>query len=410
MLSSQVFTSYIINKKCGTEALGTYALVLAIAQIVVQGFSAPFSSLIRRDLAIGNVNVREFIKNILTLRLGNIFIVILSLFLIEPVLSYQLLQIRSFLILMFLIKGIEMMNDTYFVTYQALSKYKLYALLKIGNATFVWIGLILLLYINPDVHYFYYIPIFIGSIFLVINFFLFKLNTNYSKSSIQNHSIKGPSQIKTLLKETWPIMINSLAYQASAKLNAIVLFNFIGSKAVGVFSVFLMFSNIFAGLGNPIGIVFIGKYSIFIEKSAEKFEAYFRKTIIAFLGIGILLCTTFIIFIPNILYYYKFDIPNLKLISLIIALSIPFAFATGCIGNIFVVLRKQLLGMYISFVMLFLNLLFFTFFVNFWGLNGATFAYLLCTFLQLLLIVILAFMVNKKLINSDSNRLNSGHT
>ena len=54
ILGAQVLASFVLNKKYGIEAVGVYALVLAVAQIVVVGVSLPFSSLIRRDLLYFN--------------------------------------------------------------------------------------------------------------------------------------------------------------------------------------------------------------------------------------------------------------------------------------------------------------------------------------------------------------------
>lgn len=395
MLGAQVLMSFVINAKYGLEAVGIYALVLAIAQIVITGISQPFSSLIRRDLAIvGENHAKQYINDVNYFRLINIVFVLLLFFICTPFLAKNVQNIKPFLFLMIIAKGFEMLNDTFFVTYQSLSKYKMYATLKISYASAILLSLMFFYFFNYSVQLLYMTQVCTGVLLLVLNLFLSKRKFNVDVKKPLSFSLIISQ--KKLLVEAWPMMLNSLVSQTSAKLNAIIIFHLISAKDLGVFSILIMFSNIFSGVGNSIGIIAIGKFSVIFEESVTKFKIFFKKSLLIFFALGMLLAGIYVLCTPLLQYFYKLEIENFIILNAIIGIAIPFLFVTSSISNIFLILKKQISGVYISVIVLFINVTLYIALTTMYNLNGAAYAYLAMAIVQLLLIVFWAFKILQK--------------
>lgn len=396
MIGAQVLASFVINHKYGISSVGEYALLLAVSQIVIVGVSMPFSSLIRRDLSLlGFKEAGSYIFNVNYFRMANTIITIVVAILIMPFFSASIAGIKLFLILMLLYKGLDMLNDTYFVTYQSLTKYRTYAALKISYAVLILASLAVIYISNLPIEFFYYSQVGIALLFFLFNSYMFRHNKMHYRGETVKKGINTIARIN-LLKEAWPMIINSLVSQASAKLNAIIIFHFIGAGDLGVFSVLLMFSNIFAGVGNSIGIVVISNFTILIEKSVTRFRIFFRKSLFLFFSVGIGMALLYAIFLPFLIKFYKFEMPGLLWLNIFIGSAIPFLFTTSCISNIFLILKKQIAGMYVSVVVLIINIVLYIGLSYTYNLKGAAYAYFIMALFQLCLILIWSFRILQK--------------
>ena len=375
MLGAQVLASFVINDKYGIEAVGAYALVLAIAQIVIVGVGMPFSSLLRRDLALqGFKEAGNYTTVVNYFRLSITVISISITLLLFPFFGHDIAQVRLFLILMLLTKGIDMLNDTYFVAYQSVAKYRTYATLKMSYAALIWASLAVMYFGDFPLPIFYYTQVAIAATFLLLNIYLFRRFRLQDLSSVGAPLHTQITQPRQLIKEAWPMIVNSLVSQGSAKLNAIIIFHFIGAGDLGVFSVLLMFSNIFAGVGNAIGIVVISNFTLLMQSSVVKFRLFFTKSLGVFFGIGLLMALLYSIALPFLIQFYHFEQYNLYWLNVFIGSAIPFLFTTSCISNIFLILNKQIVGMYVAIVVLFVNVMAYVGLSHSFQLQGAGYA------------------------------------
>jgi len=394
MLGAQVLASFVINDKYGIEAVGAYVLVLTIAQIVIVGLGMPFSFLLRRDLAL--YGFKEAGNYTTLVNYFRTFIIVISIgftLLLFPFFGHDIAQVRLFLILMLLTKGLEMLNDTYFVAYQSVGKYRTYATLKMSYASLIWASLSVMYFGNFTLHIFYYTQVAIAAVFLLLNVYLFR------RFRLQDLNLVGAplhtriTQARQLIREAWPMTVNSLVSQGSAKLNAVIIFHFIGAGDLGIFSVLLMFSNIFAGVGNAIGIVVISNFTLLVQSSVVKFRLFFTKSLVVFFGIGLLMTLLYIIALPFLVQLYHFEQLNLYWLNVFIGSAIPLLFTTSCIGNIFLILNKQIIGMYVAIVVLFVNVMAYVGLSYRFQLDGAGYAYFLMAFFQLALILWWTFRI-----------------
>lgn len=396
LLAAQVFISYTINHKYGVNSVGDYALLVTIAQISIQGLGQSFSPLIRRDLSIKGPNLAsEYINNTNYFRLFITIIAVVLVLISMPFFSENMSKLNLFLILIMFSKGFEMFNETYFVTYQSLSKYKLYASVKLTYSLLIWVNLLVFYFAYDNLTTFYISQIFLGVIFLIFNIFIYKsLNLSDKKFKF---NIKLSSQKKELILEAWPLMVNSLIFQASSRLNVIVLYSIIGAKELGIFSILIMFSNIFVGVSSSIGVVLIGKFTASANNSFHKFKQHYKKSLFVFLFMGLILAFIFLVTVPYLLKYYNLDFSNAGYINLIIGSTIPVLFGTGCIGSIFLILKKQIIGLYVSIIVLFINIPIYIILATKFGLIGGGYAYFITALIQFLIIIFWSLrIVNKK--------------
>jgi O-antigen/teichoic acid export membrane protein len=394
MLGAQVLASFVINDKYGIEAVGTYALVLAIAQIVIVGVSMPFSSLLRRDLALhGFKEAGNYTTFVNYFRLTITVISIALALLMFPFFGNAMTHVRLFLLLMLLTKGLEMLNDTYFVAYQSVAKYRTYAILKISYAALIWASLAVMYFGDFPLPVFYYTQVAIATAFLLVNVYLFRCFRLQDLKRLGAPLHSHITQPRQLIKEAWPMIVNSLVYQGGAKFNAFIIFHFIGAGDLGVFSVLLMFSNIFAGVGNAIGIVVISNFTLLLQSSVVKFRLFFTKSLVVFFAIGVLMALLYSIALPFLIQFYHFEQYNLFWLNVFIGSAIPLLFTTSCIGNIFLVLNKQIVGMWVGIVVLFVNVIAYVGLLHSFQLQGAGYAYFVIALLQLALILWWAYRI-----------------
>ena len=396
LLAAQVFLTYTINHKFGVNSVGDYALLITVAQITVQGLGQSFSPLIRRDLSIKGQNAAiNYVNNTNYFRIIFTVVAILGVVMSMPFFSENMKKLSFFLILIMFSKGFEMLNETYFVTYQSLSKYKLYATVKLFYSLLVWINLLLFYFAYDNLNLFYSSQVLLGISFFIFNILVFKALAT-EKNNFK-FTIKLSAEKKELLKEAWPLMVNALIFQASSRLNVIVLYNIIGAKELGIFSILILFSNIFAGVGNSIGVVLISKFTISANNSIIRFKTLYKKSLFAFFFIGLFLAILFLFSVPYLLKFYKLDFSHTGNINFIIGCGIPILFVTGCVGGIFLILKSQIIGVYVSLLVLLLNIPIYIILATKFGLFGGGYAYIITALLQLFLIVFWSVkIINRK--------------
>ena len=82
-------------------------------------------------------------------------------------------------------------------------------------------------------------------------------------------------------------------------------------------------------------------------------------------------------------------------------LEVPFlSCLPSCISNIFLILKKQIAGMYVSILVLVINILLYVSLAYGYNLQGAGYAYFIMALVQLGLILIWAFRILQKKMNA----------
>ena len=116
-----------------------------------------------------------------------------------------------------------------------------------------------------------------------------------------------------------------------------------------------MMVTVFTAFANALGIVFFPRLTKLFNTDKTAFFTYLKKISVTIFFIGLVLLGVFIITLPIQFKIFGRMPDYARNIFLIAGCSIPLTILSGVLGNIFVVMHKQKLGMYISFILLIVN-------------------------------------------------------
>lgn len=393
MLGAFVIVGFLINHYYSTELVGVYFLAYSIAQIGILGFGSAFSSLIRRDFCLNKYDTYDYFYKIQIIRLGNLALVFILSFFFVFYFYQPLANSLQFLLLVVMAKGFDALNETYYTVYQALNKLKEYSALKALNAISFVIVSFLSCISQKDISALYWLQLFVAIVFYAINFYWFK-KVNYLPLSTNQKHLEL-IDYKFLMVQALPLIINTFVFQLSLRVNSILIFDEIGEKSFGVFSIIVMTIGVFTGIASALGIFFLGKMSKSFVSYPDSFTKYLYKIVLFFLMFGLISFCVYLMFSPVIEHLFK--LTDYKNLYYIMSLSIPFVFVTGGIGGVFVVVSKQKIAMYLSFVVLVFNVIAYYFITNYFGLIGSGFAFLITSIFQSVILIIAIFYILRKL-------------
>lgn len=376
MLGSFVMINILVNHYYGTEAVGMYALSYSIAQVGILGIGSVFSMLMRRDLSLDEYGVRPYVSKVQILRTGNLVMVLL-LAAIAIFFFYAPLRANLGLVLMMVCaKGLDAMSETYYTAYQTLERLGEYSGLKLLNAAAL-IGVSVFVCVKRyDIEYLYLGQVGCSLLLLAINYFLWHRPRKTEGGKSAN---RGPSY-RFLLIESFPLMINALIFQLGTRASNIIVFDRLGEKDLGTFSIVVIMIGVFAGVANTLAIVFFGRLSRSFVNDPQNFNKRLHQTIALFFALGVAFFLLFLLFIPVIerLFGLTFDTGLYRVMSA----AIPFMFVVSCLGSIFTIIRKQKTGMYLSVIVMAVNLAGYYFLSQIFGLTGAAYAFLVTAVFQ----------------------------
>ena len=380
MLSSFVLVNILINHFYGTDVVGIYALSYAIAQIGILGIGSVYSLLIRRDLSVGDYDVRHYVAKVQILRSGNLA-VILVFAALGILFFYPELRINLGLVLLMIIaKGFDALSETYYTAYQTTNRLTDYSVLKITNAV-AFIGISFFICASRyEIHYLYWVQAGFAVLMFVVNLVRWEgLHT----LRLDRLGLAGP-EFRYLLSESYPLMINAMIFQLGVRANNILVFDKLGERDLGVFSLVVITVSVFAGVANTLAIVFFGRLSKIFADDPDIFFKRLHQTIALFLFLGTVFFCVYLLLVP--LIEKLFNLGQAKQFYALMAAAIPFMFIASCLGYVFTIIRKQKAGMYLAGVILAVNLSAYYLLTGRFGLMGAAYAFLVSAIFQSVII------------------------
>ncbi|MCA1638743.1 MAG: polysaccharide biosynthesis C-terminal domain-containing protein, partial [Acidobacteria bacterium] len=190
------------------------------------------------------------------------------------------------------------------------------------------------------------------------------------------------------------LIINALVFQLGLRLNSILIFDSIGEKNLGIFSIVVITIGMFTGVSNALALVFFGRLSRIFVDQPQAFLKRLHQTLGLFLIIGVSFFILYLLLIPVIEYLFGLTIDHQ--LYQIMSSAIPFMFIVSSLGSIFTIIKKQKLGMYLSVVVLFFNLLAYYLFIERYGLIGAGYAFLITFIFQSVIFYFASLMYLRK--------------
>lgn len=385
----------LINIYYGNVAMADFNLCYGVAQIAIIGAGGAFSAIIRRDVSLDNKPGKSYINNVLQLRLG---LIVVCLILALIVLLFNTNSTGSFLYflpLILLAKGLDILSETYYTTYQSLNEYRRYAILKMLNALLFIAGVATVAACRLPVHFIYLSMVASSLMSVAVNFFAYRgyvIKKEWAEKNASQQDYK-----MYLLAESWPIMLNAVFFQLSSRINIYIILILAGKDAVALFSGCLMAVTVFTAVSNSIGVVLFPGLNREFNRSTPL--AFFKKTTTALFVLFMIGCATAVVF--------YFTIPfQLTVIGKLPAgadelfkyatFSIPFSFSLAAVAYSFVIIKKQQFGLYLSVITLLFNILVFYLCINASKLHGMAYAYILSCVFQVLIMYLSLYSLLKK--------------
>ena len=379
----------LINRYYGTAQLGTFTLAVTISQIAILPLSSGFSGILRREVATTPALSSKYVTAVLQLR----SIIILSMLVLITIYTLSALQ-NTFVLLMFVSKGLDNLCETFYTAFQASNKILRCTILKCINAMLLFVTVFGCMHNLLGIEYIYYTHVGISLLMLCV------CAIDYIKIENPTYSIDKEVR-KYLLVETWPLLFNAIFFQVGARLSVIILAWYVSVQDLGTYSAAINIVSSITMVTNSIGVVLFAYFSrLFIEKPLQ-FVSTVNKITSYFLISGILLSGILYLLSPFVLKLYGKLPENATWVLQLLALAMTALFAHAPLGSIFTIMRFQKQGMVYAGIMVCLNLSLFFFGTKFFGLLGACMAYIIYQSINTLAeFLILNFYLKQKVLKT----------
>lgn len=288
-LSLGMITTVLIARYLGPSDFGLLNYSIAFVSIISVISSLGLDQIIVRKLVLFPKDKHEIIGTAFFLRIvGSILLITLSILLISIIRPGDTL---SLLLIVAISIGTAFQSlDVIDFWFQAnlKSKYTVYA----KNISFVTISILRILLIILDAS----IITFAIAILLenILSGLLLISTYVYSKEKLFYWRIKI-SKAKELLRESWPLILSSLAIMFYMRIDQIMLKELVGDKSVGIYSAAVRLAEVWYFI--PMTIV-NSVFPVIVETKQQDEALYYRRmaklyAVMTWIGIVIALFTTF---------------------------------------------------------------------------------------------------------------------
>jgi len=360
-----------------------------------------FSSILRRDVAIDPSQKNSYLSAVLKVR---VYILLTVLVIVLPASFFFVKGTGNFfyfLLLMLIAKGIDLLNETFYTTYQAIHSIKRFSILKICN--FSSLGLLALgvCFFKLPLHFLYEIHLLIPLIFLAINLFFY--GKWYAPLILKNSEPQGA--IVYLIKESWPLIINSIFFQLSSRISILIIESVNGTLLQGTYSLAVTIITGITAFANSISIVLFPYLTRMFHNDPKHFLRKLNKVIMLFFLCGVLILIAFKLVMPQVFKVIGNLPENAKQLFDIMSYSIIPLFLIPSVGFGFIIIKKQFHGMFLSAIILIANAILFYYLSLYQGIGGSARAFVMSQTISF----IIMYIWLRQLVNSIIKKLSAGN-
>lgn len=375
----------IISRNFGDKEFGNFNLVISVAQICILTLGSSFSIILRRDMALNESVGADLLHKTIILRIITIFIsLIAGTIFIVSVYDANIILIIS-LIFITLYRGFDLLNESFFIYYQAQKKIEKYFIAKFLLSIFLAFFFYFIIKIFPSNFNLSYASLAIISCLV----FLTQLISHKRlKQKITNKNAVV-STYKYLLTEAWPIIANSFFFQLNSRLS-ILLIGYLcyNSGYLGLYAAALSIVSAITMVGNGIAIVLFSKLAEMFNTDVKAFKVFLFKICAGIFIMGFVAGLFYFLFTPQFILMYKIEDASALAVFFWCGISIPFIMVNTILGYIFTIIRKQKTALIISIINLILSLIIIFVFTTKFQIVGAAQAYLITNILFFIIFII----------------------
>lgn len=358
LFSSQILTyiltffyTIFIARYLGTDGFGILSLAIAFSGIFLIFSDLGLGTLTTRDVARDESLASKYVGNILSLKIILLLFTLVLLFLTMNIISYDKLTTQVIYVMVFSVIVGSFSNNLNAI-FQAYEKMEYQSLGQIINATLMFIGVIIAIYLHLDVLGFTFIYLIANFLVLIYTMLVFIRKLFLPK--IHAELVFW----KQMMRESLPLGISSIFATLYVWIDSVMLSIIQGNDAVGIYNasyrliIFLLFiPNIF----NTALFPTLSKYHV-LSKNALKIavQKYFKLMIIISipLGVGVTMLADRIILMVFGAQYVQ-SISSLQ----ILIWSTVFIFTSTAFIQLFLSINRQITLTKIGGICLLVNIL-----------------------------------------------------
>jgi len=399
--------SLLYNRYYGTASLGIFSYGTAVSQLAILGLGSAFSNLIMRDVGINSKLNKAYLVKVLQIRSFIIFLTLIIVVTIQFVI-YPLTDNRQFIFIIILIiaKGLDSLCDTFYMILLSLKMYKKYSPIKILHALSAILFVSISCFLKYSITVTYFAILCSSFLFFIINIFYFNIYKN-EINTIKIPDLKSDFVIKTseditfryLAKESWSLLLSAIFFQIGSRINILIIFGIIGSVSLGVYTSGSILITCFTAAAPFMGIVIFPVLNKKFVENPTKLSRFIVGIIPAIFIVGIMVTVVCYLSIPFAIKLMKNLPAYASYIFAIMILVIPFNYVIGVINSLFIVIKKQSIGMVVTFVILVVNIALFYFGALFYQIKGVAIASVISSFFQVASYILVYLIVSRKYIN-----------
>lgn len=223
------FTLMYSARYLGVEGYGTLSLALAFTGIFSVFMDLGLSTLTIREVARDKSLAKNYVANIMFVKLILVLITFTLIIIIVNLLKYDPETIQ----IIYLITFYTIFNAfslLFYGIYQAYEKMEYQSIGTLLNSFFLLIGIFIAIYFKFDITKFSSIYFLTGFFVFFFNFILFSLKFFTPKIKV------NLKEWKLLLKESWPFAVTTISFNLYTWIDSILISLIMGSEAVGLYN------------------------------------------------------------------------------------------------------------------------------------------------------------------------------
>lgn len=388
----------LISRSFGSKEFGNYNLVISIAQICILTLGSAFSIILRRDIALNESAGYDLLNKTIILRTISILIsLIAGTIFIVSVYDAHLILIIS-LIIITLYRGFDLLNESFFIFYQAKKKIEKYFIAKVLLSFF----LLLFFYLIIKVFPLNFILSYTSLAFISCIVFLAQYIPYYRNKQVHTDNRNISSTYKYILTEAWPMIANSFFFQVNSRLSILLIgYLCFNSGYVGLYAAAISIVSAITMVGNGIAIVLFSKLAELFSTNIKAFQILLYKICGSIFILGVAAGLLYFLLTPLFIKMYKLTDISSAQVFLWCGISIPFIMINTILGYVFSIARKQKTALIISIINLFLSLIIIFAFTKMNQIIGASQAYLITNILYFIILGIALQLIIKMAKNSQ---------
>ncbi|NIF04290.1 hypothetical protein F3J23_02455 [Chryseobacterium sp. Tr-659] len=381
------------SKKASLAEIGELTYANTVGQLIASMLAVALLTTMRRDFAL-----KEWLrdKQVFSLYIVRSVIFLAILLIVFFLFKFEL--ISQIVFLMIVSRNIDSLSETYYYTLLSKNSYVKFSILKSFHYLSLIGSVLVGIMQSFNIHQIVYVFLLNSVLWSLINFTLLFFEKNITKKLFILNKYQ-----KNLFKRAFPLLLSSVIYLLSTRLNVLIVKKICNPEDFGLFSIIITLLGIFSIFTSAISNFFINQQVEWYKSSSKLLKNRLIKLSGLFFLLGVAGVVVIYFASDYVNYLFKnFDMERVWLLKLAMV-SILAYFLQIPYNYLFTILDKNKLALYFSIAMIIVASVLYYSFTVLYGLEGAVWALLIYNILWCSALFLIAMNVINKQILKESN-------